>query len=237
MICFRNLQLIHFQTKNKFRANDIFFSKEMLYIHDYRCLKPDSHKNPEKWHTYEIEGYRKAFSPATLENVQTFPYNKYAYNFADPKIVRTYTKNDKNAHKYWRKGYGIFFATTIPRTRKKKGYDRFTNFTVCTTECIKMERSKFAKECQKKNGYFKCCVADSVINREVEIRPKLIKAGLIKDKLEYPCRKVGLKNPCKFCFVDGICTMKDPFTGVLSHMFYPDMKTIRKISDVQKSKL
>ena len=222
--------------KNKFRANDIFFSTEMLYKNDYRCLKPDSHKNPKKWQTYEIEAYRKAFSPEMLESVQTFAYNNYAYNFADPKVVRAFTKNDKNARKYWRKAHGIYYATTIPGVKGTKGYDWFMNLTACTTKCIEMESSKFAKSCHKKGGYFKCCVADSLIGRFVEIRPMLIEAGLIKAKPENPCREDGLKNPCHFCLVDGICTLKDPFTGQLSNMFYPDTKTIRKISDKQKSK-
>ena len=201
------------------RASDIFFSNEMLYTHDYRCLKPDSHKDPKKWHAYEVEGYRKASTPVQLEDVQTFPYNNYMYNFEDPKNLRAVTKSSKSARKWWRKAHGIYYATTIPAVMKS---NFFMNVTVCTEKCIEMENSKFANECHKKGGYFKCCVSDSNVGKISTVRPKLIKSGLVYDSPESLCKRNLKKDPCHWCLLDGICTIRDPMTGLLSHMFYPE---------------
>ena len=163
-------------------------------------LKPNSHKDTKKWHTYELESYRKAYSPETLASVQSFPYNKYAYNFADPEVVKAVTKNDENARKFWRKAHGIYFAATIPGIeRRTHGQDFSMNVTTCTTKCIDMENSKFAKYCHKKGGYFKCCVSEKSLYFFPKMRYMLIKAGLIKGNPKYPCKPSSSNDPCRWC--------------------------------------
>ena len=98
-----------------------------------------------------------------------------------------------------------------------------------------MENSKFAKDCHKKGGYFKCCVAESTVWKMSKVRPKLVKAGLINGSLESPCKINPTKNPCHWCLLDGICTIRDPVTGLLNHIFYPE-EEMRNLQDKQKSK-
>jgi hypothetical protein len=70
---------------NVLKANAIFFSTEHTYKDDnYHSLKPDSHKKREKWRKYDMDKYREAYSPETLENVPTFKYDNKLYDFVDP---------------------------------------------------------------------------------------------------------------------------------------------------------
>ena len=100
----------------------------------------------------------------------------------------------------------------------------------------KMENSKFSKKCHKKGGYFKCCIADVGMEKTVDVRVKLIKDGLINDKPEDLCKQTSTnKNPCMYCINDFICTIKNPLTGQVKQMFYPEKKE-RTPSDKVKSK-
>ena len=48
--------------KNKETASEFLFSEQHIYKNwDYRCLVPNSHKDPTKWKTYEMHDYRRAF--------------------------------------------------------------------------------------------------------------------------------------------------------------------------------
>ena len=102
------------------------------------------------------------------------------------------------------------------------------DYSECTEKCTKIEKSKFAKRCRKNGGYFKCCVFAHAMGKSRHVRKNLAKLGFIKDKLEDPCEKPGKKNPCMWCGLDAVCTIKDKLTGSLSQIFYPE-KTMRKL--------
>ena len=122
------------QQKNVIGANDIFFSEELIFrSDDYRCLKPNSHKDPKKWHAYDMKAYRTAFSSKTLKNVSSIKHDNNMFNFDDPKVFKSFTKSEKYAKKYWRNTYGLYYIKTIPgHGEDQKG----ANVTACTKKNV-----------------------------------------------------------------------------------------------------
>jgi len=208
-----------------FQGRELFFSDKRMYKNpDYYCLKPNSHEDPKKWHRYEAAGFRKAFNKEMLENTQTFEYDEYLYNFEDPKILAAFTKNDKEARKIWRKSYNFHYTTMIPglhSTSYVPFKDTFSNMTKCVKECIKMEKSRFAKKCKKDGGYFKCCLSRWLLNPFEEVRNKLIDDTLIKDEKTNFCNRNSTKDHCYFCSANGMCTNRSPLDGKITNTFYP----------------
>ena len=72
---------------------------------DYRCLAPNSHKDPKKWKTYNIGQYRTAFNSKTLNEVKTYKYDNNFNNWIDPKVLKLFTKKPA---KHWRKSYKLY---------------------------------------------------------------------------------------------------------------------------------
>ena len=213
---------------NKVTADEIFFSDQHVYrSHNYYCLKPYSHEYPEKWHRYEVAGYRQAFNKEMLNNTRTFIYDKYLYNFVDPKIFNAFTKNDRKASKIWKKSYEWHYMKRVPGDESSSyvsSNESWTNITRCVEKCIKMEQSKFAKKCEKDGGFFKCCVTRWRMHEFEEIRNRLIQDGLINDNITNICDKKSTKDRCLFCRANGICTKQRPLDGTKTHFFYPKMK-------------
>ena len=75
----------------------------------------------------------------------------------------------------------------------------------CFTSFMLQEKSNFAKDCRKNEGFFKCCVQMHDLNIFETSRNKLIQAGLIKDEITSNC-KPGPNNPCSTCSADAMCT-------------------------------
>ena len=73
-----------------------------------------------------------------LDAVQTFPYNKYMYNLEDPKILRYASKSDKNARKYWKRGYGTYFATRMPDMNRTDDNAFLLDYSECTKKEFKV---------------------------------------------------------------------------------------------------
>ena len=100
---------------NVFRASDLFngvipiYTKGMVHRSwlDNRCLVPYSHKDPTKWKNYEMHGYRKAFNKKQLKKVDQFKYDNNFYNWADPKVLKYFTKSTKSLKRAWKKTYGF----------------------------------------------------------------------------------------------------------------------------------
>ena len=61
-----------------------------------------------------MESYRSAFDLKTLKKVRTFKYDKYLYNFVDPKVFKSFTKSEKYGKKHWKKSYGFQYTKMIP---------------------------------------------------------------------------------------------------------------------------
>ena len=102
------LELGQTNQKNRVTASELFNSVQTMYkAWDYRCLVPHSHKNPTKWKTYDMHDYRKASSEVELKKVDQFKYDNNFYNWADPKVLKYFTKSTKSLKRAWKKTYGF----------------------------------------------------------------------------------------------------------------------------------
>ena len=99
-------------------AADLYRSVEKIYKKDdYRCLKPYSHKDPKKWHTYDMHAYRRAFNDKTLQNVDSFKYDNDFNNWIDPSVFDKYTSDIETIRSVWNKSYGFnnTYLATVTR--------------------------------------------------------------------------------------------------------------------------
>ena len=223
--------------KNKIQANDIFFSNGMIYkSEDYRCLKPYSHEDPNKWHTYDMEAYRKSFSPKTLDNVHSFKYDNNLHNFVDPMVLKKFTRSKKDSEANWKRSYGYHYVKNIPGFHFKKsifGVSLNINATSCVNKCNAIENSRFAQLCAQEGGYFKCCVGAWGLGVFEKTRLSLIKDGLIKAEQDQVCNHTSITNLCNVCTLDGICTKKNPLSGETTQIFYRDMADTDTLDNVK----
>ena len=209
---------------NTISAGDLFFSTNYIYKNDdYYCLKPNSHKNPKKWHRYELEGFRKASDKNQLEKVRTFKYDNYLNNFVDPKVFKMMTKSEKKGRKIWKNTYGYQYTKQIPGYYSFK-VNKTSDMTPCLRKCAKFENSNFAKACKKKNGLVKCCITFWALEVFEKTRNKLIKAGLINDRQTNICKPKGRKDPCTYCSMNAFCSTKNPMTGQVTQKHPLDKK-------------
>ena len=89
-------------------AEDLYRSVESIYKkEDYRCLKPYSHKDPKKWHTYDMHDYRRAVNNLTLQNVDSYKYDNNFNNWIDPNVFDKYTSDRDTIRSVWNKSYGF----------------------------------------------------------------------------------------------------------------------------------
>ena len=92
------------------------------------------------------------------------------------------------------------------------------------------EQSRFAKDCKKKGGFFKCCIQSFTLNIFETSRNSLIEEGLIKDKPTSWCKPgFDRKDPCVTCHADAMCTMLDTLTGKSKHIFYNGYKNEHRV--------
>ena len=116
--------------KNKETASEFLFSEQHIYKNwDYRCLVPNSHKDPTKWKTYEMHDYRRAFDKETLKSVDQFKYDNNFFNWVDPKVLKFFARKLKRA---WKKTYG--FPYSIARSWDGQ-YLNTPNMTKCFIKC------------------------------------------------------------------------------------------------------
>jgi hypothetical protein len=189
-------------------ASELFLSLQHVYKEwDYRCLVPDSHKNPAKWRTYDMHGFRAAYSKRTLNLVETFKHNKNFNNWIDPNVLKSFTKNPA---KYWKKGHGFHYAKML--RWKGVGKHPTTSSVSCWKRCAHLEVSSFARHCKRKGGFVKCCVTTWNIGTFELSRNLLIEHGLLQDKQSHRCKTLqyNVVDPCRVCTAEILCTSKDP---------------------------
>ena len=117
--------------EDRITASELFLSVQHIYKDwDYRCLVPYSHKDPTKWKTYDMHGYRKAFNKKQLKKVDQFQYDNNFYNWADPKVLKYFTKSTKSLEKAWKKTYGFPYVSPITWASPGQG-----NKTECFKKC------------------------------------------------------------------------------------------------------
>ena len=100
--------------KNKETASQFYNSEQSIYKKwDYRCLVPYSDKDPTKWKTYDMHEYRRAYNEKTLKRVSKYRYDKYFFNWVDPKVLKYFTKSTESMKRAWRKIYGLPYSTPM----------------------------------------------------------------------------------------------------------------------------
>ena len=189
-----------------------------------------------------MHDYRKASSEKQLKEVDQFKYDKNFFNWADPKVLKYFTKSTKNLRRAWKKTYGFPYVSPLTWDGKKIGP---TNITKCFKKCaryvssyvipllrnsILQEQSSFAKDCRKRGGFFKCCIQYYTLNIFETSRNSLIEEGLIKDKPSSWCKSgLNRKDPCMVCMSDAMCTEMDIETGKTKHTFIGGYKKEHRV--------
>ena len=133
-------------------------------------------------------------------------------------VFNTYLK--ESSRRSWKKIYGFKYSYTIPGFGNKNK----TDISACIRKCLKLESSKFAKDCRKKGGVFKCCVADWKLNVYEATRLRLVGAGLVNGSTTMKCKPNAENDPCHVCTLDSICTTRDSLTGLAHQSFYKGIK-------------
>ena len=118
-------------------AVEIYNSQKSIYKNwDYRCLAPDSHKDPGKWRSYDMPAYRAADSREAMEKVATYKYDRHFNNWIDHKVMKDFTQDPM---KTWRKAYGFSWALPVPRLGKNELLE------LCGVQFLKRFSAKFVK--------------------------------------------------------------------------------------------
>ena len=124
-------------------ASKLFINVQHMYKkRDYRCLVPNSHKDPRKWKTYDMHDYRTAFSEEKLDKVKQFKYDNNFNNWVDPEVLKSFTKSKKSMRKAWKKSYGFPYVSAIPWNAPK--HMSPANKTKCFQKC-----AKYVSSCHK----------------------------------------------------------------------------------------
>ena len=97
--------------KKEVLASELFSSLQHIFKSwDYRCLVPYSHKDPEKWRTYDMHGYRAASNQEMFDKVDTFKFEVLFNNWINPKVLAKYAKRPRKA---WKRAYGFPYTTPV----------------------------------------------------------------------------------------------------------------------------
>ena len=157
------------QEQGRFTAKLMFDSDNWMYKkNDYRCLKPNSSSNSSTWAHYDMKGFREAKTKEELEKVKEVKYDKYFFNFEDPKVFKKMTDKEKGP-KLWRRTFGFDFVSL--NYRKKQPIQNYE----CKRFCFKASFQKFARKCSKGGGVFKCIYA-RYSNLDLDIANKICTA-------------------------------------------------------------
>ena len=82
------------ENQSLLKAKNIFWSHEIIYKnYDYRCVKPYSHKDPKKWHMYDMEPFRHAHNSKVFKLVPSYEPDNKMFNFEDPKVFKRFVKS------------------------------------------------------------------------------------------------------------------------------------------------
>ena len=103
--------------------------------------------------------FRAAKNKAELRKVEEVPFDKHFLNMEDPKVFKAMT-NPKHGPKLWKKTYGMDFVDFLPVVNLTI-VDGLTLYSASMHKihkhCLAAEYGKFALDCKKNGGFFKCC--------------------------------------------------------------------------------
>ena len=108
----------------------------MYKSQDYRCLKPYSNKNSEKWKFYSMPEYQKASTDEEWKKIKSFKYDNDFNNWIDPSVFKKFTSSIESARKSWKDSYGFPIVNLLPWTGIP-GDSRAFNYTTCIKSCAK----------------------------------------------------------------------------------------------------
>ena len=124
---------------------------KLYKANDYRCLKPIAGRPSIEWPHYYMASFRAAKTEAELQKAETIPFNVNYFNMEDPKVFKALT-NPKSGADLWKKTYGFDFVALLG------GMGGKANVNQCHQHCLRAEYGKFARQCKKSGGLFKCCI-------------------------------------------------------------------------------
>ncbi|XP_023345130.1 uncharacterized protein LOC111714290 [Eurytemora carolleeae] len=185
-------------------ANELFYMYHHMYKEpDYRCLNPNSDKDPTKWGHYDPNQFAAAKNKEDLEEVVTYPFDNRFLNYEDPEVLKLMTTG-KDMEKNWKEVYGVDFVS-------HRG-----DQSEVLLDCYKAESSQFAQDCRKKQGFFKCCVSGWNLG-VIQTARKSLKAHKLIDKVDDSVCKHKLN--CQITSSVHFCSTRDPFSGLVSLEF------------------
>ena len=124
----------------------------MYKSYDFRCLKPKPGIPSAKWPHYEMQQFRAAKNKRELAQVPEIPFDKFFFNFEDPKVLNAMTDGTKKSLQLWKRTYGFDWAEYIPGEGSNAETFR------CNEHCLREEYGEYAQTCKRNGGLFKCCI-------------------------------------------------------------------------------
>ena len=173
------------------------------------CIKPFSHKNPKKWHSYRQNDFLYAHSKKSFENLKSYETNEY-WNWIDPEVLKAVTEGPK-AVKNLQSFFWNSYVARIPKDLSRR------SIFPCLKRCVQMENSNYARSCKRLGGYFKCC-ANSLDLSPYEVDQKLSKKGLLPSRPSI-CKPSEPNDSCSFCRIHGSCSK--PKKGRIKQYIFP----------------
>jgi len=174
---------------------------------DMRCLKVDYARDPEEWDHYDPDSYYEALTQEDLQQVKTTKFDKRFFNFENMQVFKDLTNPEGN-DVIWRDVYGFDFSLPIDLSASVDS--PIFNGVGCSKECMYVERySKFAKNCRKNDGLFKCCMTHMSLFVYDDTRKALEQMGYISVKSSEDREKAKRYH----CSLTYSCTKMNPWTG------------------------
>jgi len=178
---------------------------------DTRCLKPYSDPDPNKWGHYDPDIFPYITNKEVLDKVKPVEYDKRFFNFEDPEVFKMMT--GKNFEQNWKEAYGFDFVAQVQNNKSE------SVMIECSKNCLEAEKTKFAKDCHKDKGLFKCCINTLGLFTFLHERLTLKKEGLISTEVSDICGKNGKKKECSVCAATYSCTKKNIYTGNIEQVY------------------
>jgi len=156
------------------------------------------------WKYYHPESFLKAVNKMQLAEAKLIKNDERFFQFENPQVFKQFVGD--GYRKTFKEVYGFDYVKRVPDTEGKR------SLLPCSKNCLKQEKSKFAKECRAMNGLFKCCV-----NRlDLSVYEKFRQELLEPEKTESLCGSSGgngPRNKCLFCVATYSCTHQDGYAG------------------------
>jgi len=203
----------HLKAIQLLEAENAFYKGE-----DTRCLMPYSDPDPNKWGHYDPDHFANIILKEELDKAEPVEFDKRFFNLEDPEVFEMMT--GKKFKQNFQEAYGYDFVAQVmdPYNSTARCISESQMFE-CSKNCLEAEKSKFAKDCRRDKGLFKCCVNTLDLSTFPDTRKTLKKEGLISSEVTDACLEDGKTNKCYVCTASYFCTKKNIFTGNLSHSF------------------